>query len=531
MSGADPGAVTEGAPAEPTGAPSGSRRLDLVTALVVAAGLALHVRFCLVDERAPTDLGQYYTPFRNLVLGWRDHGAVDWRVVDTPYSLLLAALGALVPPSVATMELVDGAWLLLLLVGTASVARAVGGPLAGAVAAIAVVGFPQTHVLARTHWIHHPEAAALIGAVALWLRAPGFTRGWLGPVGVGALLFVGETIRQTGLPFGVPLGLLVVVVGWRRGARARLVPVLVGVLAGIAWHGPSLALYVSRKAASAGQYAMSVGSPWPALGQNLGLPVLVWALPLAVVTLVALRSRDLRAAVVALSVLWIAGGLVAVGIFHVGADNFPLAAVALALLAGIGAASVPRARRVVVTVAVLGALVLHVPPLLRYETVRDLPRVFRAWAAPGPLNYLRVYWNPINADAVLPVVDRVCAGLDPTARCYVLASRGLFNPSWEDGGTFALFLAGRPRVTVLTPEVLWRDDGGASGVEERVHALVDVRCAPGVGPSTGGRFQAQTGRMQAMLRMYAEQSIATFGDPKACVQTWYALPPGGVLVQ
>ena len=116
-------------------------------------------------------------------------------------------------------------------------------------------------------------------------------------------------------------------------------------------------------------------------------------------------------------------------------------------------------------------------------------------------------------------------------RCFVAASRGLFNPSWEDGGTFALFLGGRPDVVVLTPQVLWSENGRACGVTRRVHALVDVECAPGVAPATGGRFMAQEAKMRALLTAHSADPIATVGDRRSCVQTWYAVESGGALVE
>ncbi|MFN7143607.1 MAG: hypothetical protein ACK4YP_07530, partial [Myxococcota bacterium] len=375
------------------------RRIDGLTVLVIALAMALHVRFCLLDDRPPSDLGHYYNAFRNTLLWWQQHGELNPAIVDTPYSLALAALGAVIPPTAAFMEVVDGGWLLVMLVGTALVARSVAGPVAGAVAALAVAGFPQTHVLARTHWIHHPEAAALIGAFAVWLVAPAL-RSWIQALVLGVLLFFGETIRQTGIPFGVPFGLVVLGGAWRHGARATLLPVLAAVLGGLAWHGPSLVRYVSNKAASAAGYAQSVGTPWYSIVENLGPPVFVWAAVLAVFALGASRRRDLRALVVGMCLVWIAGGVVAVAVFHVGPDNFPIAGVALAVLAGVGAAALPLPPAAMLLVGAVAVLTVQVPPLLSYEAVVRLPPVLRTWANPGPINYMRIYWHPIQPEMV-----------------------------------------------------------------------------------------------------------------------------------
>ncbi|MDP2305787.1 MAG: hypothetical protein Q8P18_07145 [Pseudomonadota bacterium] len=504
--------------------------------------MALQVRFHVLDDRAPTDLGHYYISFRNTLAWWQQHGVVNWRIVDTPYSLLLATLGAIRAPTVAFMEGVDTLWLLVLLLGAAGAARAASGPAsgatAGAVTALALLAFPQTHVLARTHWIHHPEAAALVGALGLWLSAPALPRRGQA-LGVAALLFLGETIRQTGIPFGVPLGLLILAVAWRRGARRTLVPVALAFVGGLAWFLPTLLVYVRNKAGSAEGYAQSVTAPWSSIVDDLGLAALVWAVPLALVGAGALRRRDLSSLIAGLCLVWLAGAGAAVAVFNVGPDNFPIAAVALAVLAGMGAAALPVvARPGAVALGGVAAVLLQVPPLLSYELVSRLPAALRTSANPGPLNYLRVYWNPVPVEGVLSVVDQMCSvtRADPRANCFILATRGLFNPSWEDGGTFALFLSGRPRVTIVTPEVLWTDDGRATGETSRIHGLVDVRCAEGVAPRAGGRFLRQSERMRTMLAANFESnggtSVATFGDPRACVQTWYLLPDdGGVLVE
>jgi hypothetical protein len=508
------------------------KKLDLLTALVVVVLLALQVRFCLVDQRAPTDLGHYYNPFRNTLLWWDAKGEINWPQVDTPYTLLLALLGKVFTPSVAMMEWIDGGWLVVLLVGTALAGRALAGPLGGTVAVLAIGSYPQTLALTRTHWIHHPEAAALAGALGVWATAPGLS-GWGQAFLLALLLFFGETIRQTGAPFGILLGLVILAAGWRSGARVRLIPTLVAVIGAIAWWAPRLAIYLQHKAESASEYAKSVGSPWPLVAENLGAGTLLWALPFAVLGLVlAVRRWDASSAAAALAAAWIAGGLAAVGIYNVGPDNFPMSAVGLAVLAGIGARAVPWAA--VSLAPALASLVLtQVQPLLLPSATDFLPKIFRNGEAPGPINYQRVYWNPISVEDVLPAVSKVCAPVEttPLTRCFILATRGLFNPSWEDGGTFALFLSGKPRATVVTPELLWDNSGRASGVTQRVHALVDVECAPGFAPSTGGRFQVQYSKASELFSRYAGDPIGTYGDPDACVQTWYAAPNGGARVQ
>lgn len=508
------------------------KRVDYLTAAVILLILALQVRFCIVDERAPTDLGHYYNPFRSALLWWQAKGEINWQIIDTPYTLLLTSIGMFVQPSVAMFELLDGFWLVALLVGTALAGRAVGGPVGGAIGTLAVASFPQTLPLTRTHWIHHPETAALAAALGAWLVAPGMGS-WVQAFVVAVFLFFGETIRQTGAPFGLTLGLIILIAGWRAGARWRLLPTAVSVAGAIAWWAPRIAVYLEHKAESAAQYAKSVGSPWPLVSEGLGAGTLMWLLPMALIGLVvALFRRDAMSFAAGVAAAWVLGGVVAVGIYNVGPDNFPMAGIGLAVLASAAVPAIPKAA-VTLVPAVLTLGLAQVPPLLTPEATAFLPRMFRVGEVAGPINYHRVFWNPVRVEDVLPAVSKVCAPVEatPLTRCFILAPRGLFNPSWEDGGTFALFLSGKPRATVVTPELLWNDSGRVSGVTQRVHALVNVECAPGFAPSTGGRFQTQYAKASDLFSRYAGDPIGTYGTSDTCVQTWYAAPTGGIRVQ
>lgn len=517
-------------------------RLDLVAGAAIATCLALQARFAWLDERPPTDLGHYYDTFQHLVRQWDTTGALTVERLDSPYSLLLVLLARPFGPSVGLMELVSAAGLLVLLLGVWALARGVAGPLAGAVATVAVAGFPQTSVFARTHWIHHPETAALVGALGLWALAPGLPS-WAGAMAVGGLLFFGETIRQTGIPFGMPVALVILVGGWAAGARARLLPVALAFVGGVAWYAPVLATYVSNKAASAAGYAQSVQDPWRFFMEGMGTPLFVAIALLAVPALAALRKRDRTAAIVALCLLWLGGAALAVGVFHVGADNFPVAGVALAVLAGIGASRLATlgvgrwrgagAAAALVVVASASAL-LQGSALLSSEAVRPIQDLIAPWATSGPLNYFRVEWNPLTTAVVAPLVDQACALERPgdaeaaaAARCDIVASRGLFNNGWEDGGSFALFLAGQRTVRVSTPALVWDGEGRPVSGRRLVRALVDVSCPRRLAPEQGGRFDTQNARLASLIQEHgADGPDVTIHDPGGCEQRWYFLGAG-----
>ncbi|MFZ5480262.1 MAG: hypothetical protein ACOZNI_26090, partial [Myxococcota bacterium] len=244
---------------------------DRVAASAVAVALALHARFCLLDDRPPADLGHYYDGVRAFV--------VEGRWPDTPYAALLGLLFRALGPSAALIEAIDGLWLAVLLGGVWLAGRSVA-PWAGAGAVVATASFAQTHVLARTHWIHHPEAAMLCGAVGL-ATLPGAAAG----VGSAILLALGTTTRETGVPFGVVAIAFV--------ALRHRVAALAGV-AGVAWVAPGLADYVGKKVASVEGYAASVTAPWAQAGESLGWPVAAGIAP-------AVLAGARRHAVVALA--------------------------------------------------------------------------------------------------------------------------------------------------------------------------------------------------------------------------------------
>lgn len=508
--------------------------MDTVAVTAIVLTLLNHVRFSIRDQRPPTDLGHYYTAFKRIYEGWSVGEGLHLAILDTPYSLVLVLVSMVFGPSVGLMEAIDGLWLAVLLAGTWAVARSLAGPLAGAASVLLVAGAPQTVVIARTHWIHHPETAALIGALGVWALSPA-VRTWRHSVAIAVLLFFGETIRQTGLPFGLPVAAVIFGTAWLAGARARLVPIAVAAVAGVAWYAPSLASYLRHKSASAAGYAASVHHPLLHFVEALTLPLLLVALPLAALGCRALRRRDATAAVVVLCLLWIAGAVAAVSLYSVGADNFPMAVVALGILAGLGAASLaevwPRPGAPRAAVAVIGALALFIQggSLVSEARLRPLQFMVRPWGSSGSMNYLRVYWNPLTLDQVVPYVQQACAPVasTPGARCELLTSQGLFNPSWEDAGGFALFLAGVENVEVLTPQNVWDVQGNVVEWHRLFRALIDVQCGNDMAPDQANRFDTQNARMRQMIAYWGGNGPdAAVIAPRSCGQMWYLVPNG-----
>ncbi len=511
---------------------------DALAVALCVLTMGLHVRFGVLDPRPPADLGHYYWPMRQIVEQLQHDASMPWREVDTPYTVILAAIVFVTGTSAHLMHVVDGGWLALLLYGVWRSARVSAGSWAGLVAVALVGAFPQTHAIARMHWIHHPESAAAVGALG---TALGVERWRLGrAVGVAMLLAFAMTVRETGVAFGGIVALAILAAGWRTMPRAAMAIVVTGVVAALAWQAPGFVSYVGKKAAGAAGYAEAVGSPWPVFLNDLGWPALVVAVPLAIVG--ALGVVGAGRAVIAVALVWVMGGVVATLLFHVGPDNFPLCALGLAIVAGVGVAmisamAVRSGRRwqtgavhaLALSTVVMSAS-LQCSQLIDEDMLRPVDAVLKPWRHAGPMNFVRVYWDAVPAAEVLGVVQGLCdnAKQDADAACHVVATRGLFNPSWEDDGSFGLFMSGADRIDVITAAVLWAP-GGESG-RTRAHALVDVRCPPGVAPSAGVKFQLQEGRMAQFLASNGGRPVAVLGKPGGCTQSWYALPAGGVRV-
>jgi len=164
-----------------------------------------------------------------------------------------------------------------------------------------------------------------------------------------------------------------------------------------------------------------------------------------------------------------------------------------------------------------GSTFIHQHKLLPIDTY------LQPWAIGGSLNYFRIQSTTIDAQDSLPLVERACAHVADGDTCEIIASHGLFNPSSEDTGNFAIFLAGRSSVEVRTPPYVW-NAVGTPRVGQTVSAIVDVRCPNGSIPWDGDRFGAASNRMLQLIGMYANrQADALVSVTYACEQHWFYL--------
>ncbi|MCK6527251.1 hypothetical protein L6R50_06680 [Myxococcota bacterium] len=500
----------------------GALATDGLAVAQIAFAALLHARYCGFDPRPPPDDGHYYDPVMHLVRAWAGiEEAEGPRAPDTPYALLLAALFRVLGPSQALLEWVDGGWLVAMLFGVWMLARAGGGRVSGAVAVVLAASLPLTTMLARRHNIHHPEAAALVAAAGLWAWDPRISRrstAW----GLGGLLFLGQTFRGTGLPLGLPLGALALATGARRGWHGRLLPVALGISAALAWQAPGMVGYVTAKVRYAPAYREGLESAGYSVWADLG-PLVTPALALGVPAgLLALGRRRTPRWVVGLCLGWVALGAIALSRFHVGLDNFPLLGLALAVLAGLGAGRARREGWVLGAAAGLG-LLAQAPQLV---AERWLCRVPVVGCSPQLLGHdSRVNWAGTGVDDVLPAVRSVCssAARQPGERCVILSDYGLFNGrSWEDDGSWGLFLAGVDDVKVVTVPLYWSGDPPTQPGPS-IHGYVRVRCERGMA-TPGVRFQVQQAKMEQIVANLGLQPDRRLALRNGCVQDWYAWP-------
>lgn len=504
-------------------------RLDITSALVIVASMALYIRFMVLDARAPTDMGHYYTPLIDFLKHSERDGAMgNLHLLATPYSAMLAGLMLVLAPSAGLMEAVDGIGLFVLLVASWKVARVVAGPTAGLVAVLLVAGFPQTQVMARIHWIHHPESAAIMGALAIGVAAPALAT-WPQRIGAFCFLLLGLTTRETGLPFGLPVAMILTVGAWRAGSKKMAIFMAFTAMLGVGILAPTLLPYLAAKIDNASGYAAAVGNPFPVLIRALCVITFVAAVPFALLGFTNWKHRGWALVVTALALIWVLGGIAAVAVYHVGIDNFPLVGVGIALAAGIGAARWAWLKIPAIGSTLVAATLVQGSALVSPLILTPIDSALAPYGTTGPLNYLRVYWGAASAAMLRPIAERACQTIADQGwqDCLVLVSRGLFNPSWEDGGSFGMYLEGMRKITIMTPPEVWGPQGNLLMESIMFHAVVDVECNRGVAPDTGGRFEAQETRLAEVFETLKDTTpTASVGDPRSCTQTWYTLREG-----
>jgi hypothetical protein len=505
---------------------------DATTASVITIAAAGHLRYALVDDRYPTSFGLYYGDLG--VLYEQLHHLSDLpRVLlalITPgdgYQVFLAGWMALVGRTTGAMVAIDVGWSVTILVLAALLARRSAGPVAGAIAAALCASFPMLMVLGRMHWIHIPETAlvlaallvraadpalerrrtavglVLLGAWVLLLRPTGMI--WFGLLGGAMLVDALRAHRQAGAP--QPRWHRLGLVGgfWSLAA----VPQLIDMVA-----------YLGDKVGRRALYDRIV----PPLGDQLmfalGIPVLSVAL---IGVALALWSRAARGWALLLASLIVP--LVMHPLFHVGIDNFIVGAVALAILAGCGFASWPRAG----TAVALVIFSVYTVPQWLSTTPWGTPMngvtgtLQLALRRPVQPRFMDTYmaFEGFGGAEVEALLDATCPAQG--APCTIAADQGLFRPFGEEPGDLELFLTRRDDIRLFA---IAAGHGEAVLHDQRVDGLAHFACLGGDQmwrlrrPGSEARFR-EVVRAQ---RLRVAWSIAIDRD---CSYSWYT-PDGRI---
>ncbi len=416
---------------------------DVAAALVAAGVAAAHAAFILGDGRLPTDLGLMYRALPDCFFAFADlpRGLVVLvGELAQPTGWINVARAAAMSVLGRTSEVfaADGVlWMPLLLLGTGVVARRLGGPAAG-FGAVALTG-AMTPVIcaARQSWIHVPEAALMMLAVALWTSDEALekqrTRAGLAVLGGLAI-----TLRASGLVWVATLAPFLL-----RAPRPR--QLWIGVVWAAAAVVPLLQLpeYLSAKLGARARYAEALPGLWEQLAGLFGTPALSVLLP-GLALLVWRRPRAMPA-VGWLLAGWVGIALLLWGVFRAGLDNFTVICPAVAVGAAWGLA---RVKAQVNAVAVLPFALAFLPQWLPSQTMRSLtgmPGVTDRFVNPHPRNHYRT-WDGYGGEDVRGLLDSVCPA---TGRCRVAVDQGLFAPYTEDPGALELFLLGASDVDLI----------------------------------------------------------------------------------
>ena len=405
-------------------APATARSWD---ALAVAVGLWItgsHLRFFAIDERVPRDPGLYYGDVPQAWAWLGDPGAHVGELLELLgtsggwYQLVLAAALRVFGRSSEVFDGVVAIWVPLVVLMVGLLARRLGGSAAAAFAVALVGTVPWVVVTGRTPWIHLPETALVLGALAAWAYDPDLER----PRTVAAMIVTGGlalALRPSGLVFVAPL--VLVLRPWARprswwilgGWSLAVAPAVEHVLSG----------YMDAKLAAREGYEQVLPPWWAQLLDGLGPPTLAILLLGLLAVLVKRRFSGGLGLVVA---CWVASSALMWAIFSVGFDNFVVLGPGLVVVAAVALVAVhPR-------LALLPTLVLA-----GTRAMGGLPE-------PSP-NDWKAPWSGFSARHVLGLFDASCP---ESGGCVVAADRGLFASFGEDVGELGIFLLARDEVQV-----------------------------------------------------------------------------------
>lgn len=462
---------------------------DHALVLGVAALVGLdHALFAALDDRVPPDLGLFFDDVPRLFDHW-DPAVLS--SVGGWYRSLLVAWFHLFGPGAGAFA-AQAAVVVVVVVYTA-------GRLGGPLGAMLVAALPVVWIQGRIGWIHVPEAALLLGALASWRADPGLDRRrsvlLLG--GLGALAAL---LRPSGVAW---LGVLALVLLRRVGRRA--LPVVAAWLLAAVPAALEGRAYLAAKLAARERYTLDVPGLLHQLPFTLGtLPLLAVGLGL----LGALRGPRRPDPVL---IAWAAVPAGLFVLFRAGVDNFTLGGVALALVGSAGLSNLGRLGAALPAFALVLSVVVQWAPspttdsaAARIGGMLSLPVHTRL------KNYARVH-HGWGREEVAALVDALC----PNRPCTIGVVQGLFRPHGEDPGRFELFLAGLDGVRLAD----LREKGGA---EAELSGLVLWDCPDG-DPAWFRRFPQAQSNAWSVIQARGMRPLGTHApDPDCLVQGWVA---------
>lgn len=491
------------------------RLWDIAALAVVIAVVIAHVSFLLADERIPQDPGLYYRALPELHAAWLagDAATLARGVMESSgwYNAMVGLTMAIFGVSTLAFSLFDALWVGLILLGVGLIARQLQGP-AAALAAVCLAGsMPVIFLVGRTSWIHTPETALILLAVALWAVDRDLSR-WRTAIGMALLGILTITLRPSGLVWTATLVPLLVVQGPRRWGR--IVTVGVAWLVALAVPLQNAQKYMTAKAAARDRYATHLPGLVEQLMSNMGTLAMA---AVALGLLAGLLRRPRRVEPLAVLMLgWTGISLGLWVLFQAGMDNFPLIAPAVAILGGWGLA---RLLRPLALLAVPVFALLYIPQWVPSSSVRFLHRIpgLGAYIYGGDMrNHYRVYqrygWSDVEALQAATCPDRTCR---------IAIDQGLLEPFVEDIGELELFLVQAENIELISIRE------GTLPSNLTVDALVEYHCASHSDAQWRERFPDSIDNLAEVMEGLKMLPVWSRQISTACTAIW--LTPEGVL--
>jgi len=205
--------------------------------------------------------------------------------------------------------------------------------------------------------------------------------------------------------------------------------------------------------------------------------------------------------------IWVVMPCVLVSVFRSGVDNHTLLAPGLAIVGGIGLASVR------VHGAALGVAVVHIG--LGWTSIRAGAGVIQPAASPSLIDVSRPHVG-FGAEELSALFDATCADMPPH-RCIIGADRGLFAPYSAGPAHLELYLIDEERV-VVEPII------GISAARRprRLRAMASYDC-PGTQQARDWAFLNPQAEQERLRRVEAEDLQRVWsqsGSPECTVEWW-----------